>query len=350
MASRRRQDPRMQPPRQKKNAIPSDDQYLLLSGSGITLGIIIICFIWWSEKNYGNFHQLSKVLRNDVMAGKSQPKKSQEGFNLLISAKFKLVENLNDPYLARKKYLFLVRNEERKLLGRARLRNKNKSVIKSYTLAHKKLLFGSFRGKEVYNTLVKTYLKENLTLSRELLKNRRLPIIGNKILVGADIGNEKKISYQYIPRQTFTIVAKQRKGRLIPIPLLKKWDNKFLIVPGKKTLREVANHFVRKNKFYSYIFRVYGLGFMWFAFCLFFIPFQGNFKSWSFLSSFTRILPLIFALPTTILAISTSNSNPDLRSLGIQTGSFLFFLLFFIYRNRSLATEKRESIDFYGPN
>ena len=346
MASRRRGKAHKPPQKQAKNAIPSDDQYLLLCGSGITLGLIIICFIWWSEKNYGNFHLLSKTLRNDVMVGASGPKKSQEGFNLLISASFNPLEQLEDPYLKENDHLLITRNEETENIGRSRRSKKSKTDIRSVTLTHSKIRFGSYRGKEVYSTLVKTYLKDNLILTKGSLKDPRLPIVGNKILLSSD----KKIFYQYIPMQTFTIVAKQRKGRLFPLPMLKNWDNKFLIVPGERSLKEVSKHFIRKNKFYSYIFRLYGFAFMWFAFCLFFIPFQGNFKSWSFLSSYTRILPLIFALPVTILAISTSNSNPDIRSLGIQTLSFLCFLLFFIYRNRNLGTEKREAIDFYGPN
>ena len=350
MAARRVQQPRRPTPRLARNAIPKDDQYLLLCGSGITLGIIIIAFIWWSEKHYGNFHLLSKTLKNNVMKGASRPKKNQEGFNIIFSAKFSPVGKLDDPFIRDRGYLLLVRSEERKLIGRARLRKGKKNNIRSYTLAHDKILFGSFRGKEIYNTLVKTYLKENLTLKRELIKNRRLPIVGNRLLATSDSGDEIKVSYQYIPKKTFTIVAKQKKGRLVPIPLLKDWDNKFLIIPGKKSVRQVADHFIRKNRFYSYVFRVYGFGFMWFAFCLFFIPFQGNFKSWSFLSSYTRILPLVFAVPVTILAISASNSNPDIRSLAIQSGAFLLFFLFFIARNRNLGTEKRESVDFYGPN
>lgn len=349
MASRRRQSPRNPPPRQAKSAIPSDDQYLLLCGSGITLGLVIICFIWWSEKNYGNFHKLSRTLRNDVMVGVSKPRKNQEGYNLLISASFNPVEELEDPYLKSDNYLLLTRTEEREVISRSR-RGKTKNQTKIITLEHSKTRFGSFRGRDVYNTLVKTYLKDNLILTKGILKDRRLPIVGNRLSVFSSSGEEKKISYQYIPMQTFTIVAKQRKGRLLPLSVLKNWDNKFLIIPGKRSLKELSNHFIRKNKFYSYVFRLYGFAFMWFAFCLFFIPFQGNFKSWSFLSSYTRILPLLFALPITILCISTSNSNPDIRSLGIQTLSFLFFLLFFIYRNRNLGTEKREAIDFYGPN
>lgn len=352
MGSKKRKKPRNPPPikrkrKRKRKSIGADDQYFLLCGSGITIGLVVICFIWWSEKHYGNFYQLSNLLKNEVMVGTARPKSEQEGYNVIMSGTFKLVGKLQDPYLKASNHLFLERHEE--LINERRKRKGKKNIIRKYPIFHDKILFGTFRGRDVYKTLIKTYLKDSLAIKDEMLRDR-LPVIGNKLRVRTSSGQQKKISYQYIPMQTFTIVAHQENGRLSPMPLLADWDNKYLIMPGKRSLSQVSHHFIRKNRFYSYIFRVYGLGLMWFAFCLFFIPFQGNFKSWSFLSSYTRILPLLFAIPTTVMAIASSNSNPSIRSLAFQAGGFFFFLLYFIAQNRSLGTEKREAIDFYARN
>lgn len=326
------QNPKFIPPH---GQVMAGQSYFLACGGSIAFTCVIICFIWWSERNYGVGNKISKAILSDLKYGRNSARRNQENKNLFLTARFRVRKPIKDKYLKKGPYLKLIRTTEYYPWRK----NSEDSRTKVRTRIAKKVTYGGYRGKDVFNSLLKTQVAEDLILSPKLLKKPRLPIEGKYIYLRSTSNvsrrRDRRISYKVIRNTEYTLVGKQKKKHLVPLKYIKHWSNQFMLISGKYSPQALIDVFVTQKRFYNYIFRLYGTGFLWLSFCFFFLPFQGSFRLFGFLSNYTRILPLLFAVPTAGVLILTSYNTPTLRTLMTQLLSYCSLALLFIHNNKA---------------